>query len=185
VSHLPDIKVIIMKTLFSLLIILSINIYPQDRWIKLNGPGGGIIQGIIAKGDTVVAGKVDGASVFYSFDGGENWQQSKTRVKDRFTQFCFTDDGGTIAANPDLGVYKSNDFINWTRLNVNGYFWSVGNDKQGRIYAGTDYGELFSSSNNGINWTREKLVNGRIHNFYLSPYNKLLQVEIRKYWLKI
>jgi photosystem II stability/assembly factor-like uncharacterized protein len=173
-----------MKILFSVLIILSLNVIAQDKWIKLNGPGGGIIQGIIAKGDTVVAGKVDGASVFYSYDRGENWQQSKTRVKDRFTDFSFTDDGGIIAANPDLGVYKSNDFINWTRLNVNGYFWGVGNDKQGRIYAGSDYGEIFSSSNNGINWTREKLVNGRIHNFYLSSYNKLFAGGDKKILVK-
>jgi photosystem II stability/assembly factor-like uncharacterized protein len=173
-----------MKILFSILIILSLNALAQDRWIKLNGPEGGIMQGIIAKGDTVVAGKVDDALVFYSFDRGESWQQSKIRVKNRFTQFCFTDDGGIIVANPSLGVYKSNDFINWTRLNVNGEFWSVGNDKQGKIYAGTDYGELFTSSNNGINWTMDMWAGGRIHNFYLSPYNKLFAGVDKKILVK-
>jgi photosystem II stability/assembly factor-like uncharacterized protein len=162
-----------MKVLSVILAFLSFYGLPQDRWIKLNGPEGGVMQGLITKGDTIVVGSAyQLASAFYSFDAGKSWKQSKTKIRDRFSDFCFTDDGGIIAANPGMGLFKSYDLINWTKL-IQHSFWSVGNDKQGKIYAGTDNGEILSSSDHGLTWIRELRVSGRINNFYLSPYNKL------------
>jgi photosystem II stability/assembly factor-like uncharacterized protein len=174
-----------MKALFVIIVFLSFTVLPQNKWLKLNGPEGGVMQGLISKGDTLITGTAYNTAIaFYSFDRGEQWHISDTKVNGRFSDFCFTDDGGIIAANPFNGVYKSYDFVNWTRLNVNGIFWSVGNDKQGKIYAGADNGQLYSSSNNGISWSKEMEVNGRIYNFYLSPYNKLFAGGFRKILVK-
>jgi len=164
----------VMKILFSILILLALNTLPQDRWIKLNGPEGGVLQGIITKGDTVVTGTAYSKGVaFYSFDRGEHWERAGYKIGNRFADFCFTDDGGIIVAASTWGGYKSFNLINWFKLNVSGDFWSVGKDYTGRLYAGADNGELYGSSDHGLTWIREMWVSGRIENFYLSPYNKL------------
>ncbi len=160
-----------MKILLTtVLIFLNIgNIYGQNRWEKLKGPMGGFITGLTAKGDTVIVGTGDAkALIFYSLNQGITWKQANISSQTRFTDFVFTDDEAVVTATKGSGLYKSFDFENWTNiLNNHVQYWSLGKDLNGFLYAGTDYENIFYSSNNGNDWTTtlQKNVYNRIYNF--------------------
>jgi hypothetical protein len=55
-NHPHNLKGRIMKALFIIIVFLSFYALPQNKWLKLNGPEGGVMQGLIAKGDTHCTG---------------------------------------------------------------------------------------------------------------------------------
>jgi photosystem II stability/assembly factor-like uncharacterized protein len=162
-----------MKKIALVFVIFTSILNPQNKWQKLNGPEGGVMQGIISQGDTILAGTVDNAMVYFSTDRGENWHKSISKIIGRFSDFIFTDDNAVIAANPYNGLFKSFDLKNWTKL-IQNSFWSVGNDGQGKLYAGTDNGYIISSSDNGSTWGTELIIGGRISSFLETSYHKFI-----------
>jgi photosystem II stability/assembly factor-like uncharacterized protein len=144
-------------------LLISTVLFSQDRWKKLNGPPGGEIKRVVANGDTLIAGGI--GTIFYSFNKGEKWQQSDFRIKDGVLDFVFTHEGSVLAACQNWGIYKSDDFINWRQINQSGRFRSLGKDDTGIIYAGTEYGQIYSSADNGENWVLEFTTQRRINGF--------------------
>jgi photosystem II stability/assembly factor-like uncharacterized protein len=163
------------------ILLISTVLFSQDRWKKLNGPPGGEIKRVATNGDTLIAGGI--GTIFYSFNKGEKWQQSDFRIKDGILDFVFTDEGSVLAACQNWGIYKSDDFINWRQINQSGRFRSLGKDDTGIIYAGTEYGQIYSSANNGENWILEYATQGRIGDF-LYTSNKLFAGGARKIFYK-
>ena len=170
-----------MKSLFILfLIVFLVNISPQNKWKKLNGPEGGTISALITKGDTIIAGTGYYKSlIYYSFDRGGSWQKAdyKNYVYggSRINDFAFTTDGGIIAVTGLTGIIKSFDLVHWTKLFSNGEdYWSLGKDANGILYTGTDYGNIYYSTNNGNNWILiGKVSDSRICSFYLNKDSTL------------
>jgi photosystem II stability/assembly factor-like uncharacterized protein len=171
-----------MKIILLLLLFLSfINISAQNKWLKLNGPSGGIITTLITRGDTIIAGTgYNEALIFYSTDRGANWVQADYKTThyggSRINAFIFSDDGGIIAADLKNGIYKSFDFIHWKNIfNYNKDYISLGKDINGALYIGTGDGGIFKSSNNGSNWSA--MVSGAseaICDFLLAKDTSLL-----------
>jgi photosystem II stability/assembly factor-like uncharacterized protein len=164
-----------------LLFFITAIIYSQDKWTKLNGPPGGEIKRVVTNGDTLIAGGI--GTIFYSFNKGENWHQSDFRIKDGVLDFVFTDEGSVLAACQNWGIYKSDDFINWRQINQSGRFRSLGKDDTGIIYAGTEYGQIYSSSDYGENWILEFTTQRRIGDFLYSS-GKLFVGGMQKILIK-
>jgi photosystem II stability/assembly factor-like uncharacterized protein len=171
------------KVFIYLIFLVTSASYSQNRWMKLNGPEGGFIAGLFSKGDTILAGTgLSSGSIFFSTNKGEEWYQSDFRVIQRVADFTYTNDNAFIAACHINGLYKSFDLITWTKLSPQGEFWSTGRDYHGNIYAGTDDGEMYMSTDNGSTWTVTKLSASRIGNF--TNLYDLLIAGINGPWIK-
>jgi photosystem II stability/assembly factor-like uncharacterized protein len=171
-----------MKSLFILfLIVFFITIPAQNKWKKLNGPEGGTISALITKGDTIIAGTgYYKALLFYSVDRGASWIKVDFKTYSyaggsRFNAFEFSDDGGIIAVLGYTGIYKSFDLVHWNKVFSNGEdYWSLGKDANGTLYTGTDYGNIYYSTNNGNNWKLiGKLSDSRVCSFFLNKDSTL------------
>ena len=171
-----------MKTILILfLIIYSLSSPAQNKWQKLNGPEGGIISALFTKGDTILAGTgYQKALIFYSTNRGISWSKADFKTgypptDSRINDFVVSNDGGIIAASSYFGLYKSFDLIHWNNIFSNGEdYWSLGKDIDGVLYAGSDAGKIFNSTNNGQNWN--EIVSdapGRLTGFLLTKDSSL------------
>jgi hypothetical protein len=107
-------------------VILSTNSFPQNIWTKLNGPPGGTITGLSAKGDTLLAGTgIYKGMIYYSTNRGSQWHEADLRTAERVADFTYTDDGGFIAAGRKDGLFKSYDLLSWTKLSPEGQISGV------------------------------------------------------------
>lgn len=143
--------------LFAVLFVLffPVLLYCQDEWIKLNGPGGGSIKGLVAKGDTILAGTGYGKGlIFYSTDRGNHWAEANYKFTGPVSDFAFTSDGGVLAAAGSKGIIKSFDLKNWFDVfsYQNKEFYSIGFGETGNLYAGSDP-NFFVSTDNGLTWS--------------------------------
>ena len=177
---------------FAVLFTLNNNL-AQDRWLKLNGPEGGVIAALITKGDTVVAGTgYYKALIYYSTNKGTDWRKADFKTtyssdQSRVNGFAFSDDGGMIAAVGRNGLYKSFDLIHWNRIfnNTNEFFWSLGRDIKGKLYAGTDNGVIYYSTNNGANWyISMNTYNNRIVKFLTLKSSRMFAGAIGELFIK-
>ena len=164
-----------MKYFLLLLILVSSSISSQTNWQKLNGPEGATISAFYAKGRTILAGTgYDHALIFYSTNRGNNWTEADLKVPyiyggSRVNDFVLADDGGIIAALGRGGLYESFDLIHWNRiLFIDEDFWSLGKDANGILYAGSDGGGIYKSTNNGLTWGETFKVLSRVNDFFLS-----------------
>jgi photosystem II stability/assembly factor-like uncharacterized protein len=176
-----------IKLIIYLICLITLTVYSQNRWMKLNGPEGAIIIGLFAKGDTILAGTNFTALIFYSTDGGLNWNQSDFKIRGRATDFTYTDDAFIVScARPGAidgnTLYKSYNLTIWNKLSPQGEFWSAGRDYLGNIYAGTDDGKMFMSTDDGATWTYTNLSNSRVNNF-VNLHN-LVIAGIDGAWIK-
>ena len=178
------------KILLFLLFLCLLKIPAQNKWKKLNGPEGGCSAGLISEGDTILVGMANTSiytgTVFYSTNKGNNWARANGKFSKYFIDFVFTNDGGIIGASLTGGLYKSFDFINWTKVYSNGYeFWSLGKDNKGILYAGTDNGYIYYSSNNGVNWNISfNKYNDRIVRFLTLSSGQMFAGAIGELFIK-
>jgi photosystem II stability/assembly factor-like uncharacterized protein len=166
---------------------LCITLFAQQRFEKLNGPMGGIIMGLYAKGDTLLAGTgIDKGVIYYSTNRGESWNQASIEVAPRFQDFVYSPVRNEFyAVAHKAGIYHSTNLFDWQRVFLNNEeFWSVGTDHEGNIYAGTNNGKIYTTSN-GNNWSLS-LSNAvhRIENFFLASDSTLFAGSTKKIYKK-
>jgi photosystem II stability/assembly factor-like uncharacterized protein len=143
-----------IKLIIYLFLLITPIVTSQNRWLKLNGPEGGVISGLYSKGDTLIAGAgLNYGIIYYSTNKGLSWEQTPLKLSDRVVAFTASGDNGIMAGCKINGIYKSYDLKNWTRLSPTGDVISLGSDYQGNIYAGTVDGKIFGSTDNGSTWT--------------------------------
>jgi len=90
---------------------------------------------------------------YYSFDQGVNWSVSNG-LTDEYIE-CFASDGTKLYAGTYSGVYQSIDNgRNWTNIGLNNKRIHTIAAKGNKIFAGysNSQGNLFISTDNGINW---------------------------------
>ncbi len=164
-----------MKYCLMYLMITFTTISGQTIWEKLNGPVGCVTAALAAKGDTIIVGTgFSKGMIFYSTNAGNSWEKAGIKVPRRFADFVFSKDGTVFAAAYNNGIYKSEDLVNWTNIyNPGLQFWSIGKDSSEIIYAGSDEGEIVSSTDYGSSWVTELTGVGRINNFELTINNIL------------
>jgi hypothetical protein len=106
---------------FTAFILFSFCSFTQNIWTKLNGPPGGFISGLYAKGDTLLAGTgIYKGMIYYSTNRGNQWHTADLRTAERVADFTYTDDNAFIAAGRKDGLFKSFDLITWTKLSPKG-----------------------------------------------------------------
>ena len=171
--------------LFAVLFTLNNNL-AQDRWLKLNGPEGAVVTGILARGDTVLAGTgLYKGLIFYSFDGGQKWYKSNLKLNNRVLDFVFAQDRSIIASASTEGIYRTNDFKIWSSVFRNGsYFIGLGKDYDNILYTGNDVGNIFASSDNGNNWKLSYANSGNMSNFALTTDSILFLGGFKKVFRK-
>ncbi len=185
-----------MKKILMIILILFFTLMKvdaQNRWEKLSGPVGGTIAGLTAKGNTLIAGTgFNKGLIFFSINGGKNWQEAKFKVSRSVTDFIFTNDGGVIASATTNGLFKSDNFLNWRNIFKGENFLYFGNYKQS-IYAGSYNGTISKSTNNGENWDRAYSSMESIFNFaetsdsilFVGSMNKILRKNKNMTWEEI
>jgi phosphoribosyl-AMP cyclohydrolase len=114
--------------------------FSQNRWMKLNGPEGGVVTGLFAIGDTLLAGAGYSGSIYYSTDRGSIWKQAQFSggVRD----FIASNANSFVAACYSNGLYYSLDINTWSKISISGNFYSVGKDQRGNLFAGTFDGKI-------------------------------------------
>ncbi len=130
-----------------------INVYAQQKWIKLNGPVGGAITALTAQGDTIIAGTgLFKGSIYYSFDNGGSWEESKIKFNNRITDFTMPSNDGAITSVYTSGLYKSYDYVNWDKTLNDPFVFSLMNLNDSLIYAGSVDGRVLRTSDFGKSW---------------------------------
>jgi photosystem II stability/assembly factor-like uncharacterized protein len=170
-------------------LILSINTQSQNRWEKLGGPLGATITGLAAKGDTIIAGTgyLKGL-IFYSFDGGKNWSESKIKLNNRIFDFLITDNF-VLSVGPVYGIYRSTNFSDWENVYSGLHFNALAKDYNNIIYAATG-GRIYESRDDGRTWDRiinsaggsSSFVMGDDSTLYLGGSKKLFKKKHNVDW---
>jgi photosystem II stability/assembly factor-like uncharacterized protein len=146
-----------IKLLF-LLVLLSPIMFGQNLWQKLNGPPGGFMVQILAKGDSIIA-TGENFKIFLSTNQGENWEQFQFPTQGNATilriwglealrEYIY-------AITRYIGIYRSKDLMVWEKLNYSTTCETICKDYSGNIYAGSEDGRLYRSSDEGQSWILE------------------------------
>jgi hypothetical protein len=151
-----------MKNILILFIIISsISLFPQNRWEKLNGPVGGTFFAIEAKGDTIIAGTGNFKGLFfYSFDGGNKWNQSNIKLNGRITSFIMSDDYIIAVAGPN-GAYMTD---------IPDNYYSDFSNEVSVVVSGQDPGNINGEQEREISYENNLLQN------YPNPFNPTTRI---------
>jgi photosystem II stability/assembly factor-like uncharacterized protein len=172
-----------MKKKFLLISFMLLNslLFPQHKWEKLNGPPGGLMGNMDVNGDTLyVSGSY---KIYYSTEKGKNWKQY-------YISFPMIDikviGNLTYAATQYEGIYKSRDLINWQKLNYSTSCYTLGKDYSGNLYAGSEDGKLYRSSDEGNSWILEfsDIQKHPIYKIYISKNNSVFAGTREKLFIK-
>ena len=185
----------IMKYITTFVILFCFLSYGQHKWLKLNGPEGGDPTAIIAKGDTLIVsvGSLK-TLVFYSTDKGNTWNKANLHLSlpnglnAATVPFCFSSDGGIIAPSANKGIYKSLNFKDWVNVFQNGeVYHCIGKDQNQILYAGTQKGNIYYSSDNGQSWFLSLNINNNksITAFLLFEDSLLFAGSLKQIYKKI
>ena len=113
-------KNLIVRFLFSIILISSSSLFPQTFWQQSNGPFGGETNSLVINSSgTIYAGTMGG--VFRSTDNGENWLRTSTGMQNVITRTLAINSSGHIYRDivwrsiPDneWGVKLVTDIIEW------------------------------------------------------------------------
>jgi photosystem II stability/assembly factor-like uncharacterized protein len=184
-----------MKNLLVLFLLATVSILPQNRWIKLNGPPGGNMYTLYIKGDTILTSVLSYKTrykLFSSFNRGESWKQHTLNIPNiPFSYYLSPGDyeirgGYFYFSTYTHGLFRSTDFTNWEKLNASGKFITMGQDYAGSLYAGTEDGKIYESSDGGNSWRLVYVNNGggEIRDFIISSDSLLLISAGNKLLLK-
>jgi len=150
---------------------------PMDSGLQDYG-----ITALAANGPIVYAGTNEGG-IFLSTDYGNHWRAVNTGLTYNNNQvYSIVISGEDVFAATGVGVYVSSDSgSHWLEadsgLSAVTITSVVANGNT--IFAGSNYGGLYESANDGLNWTRVSLLNGDVilavigFNIFESTYNGL------------
>jgi photosystem II stability/assembly factor-like uncharacterized protein len=146
------------KILLFLFVLLNQVLFSQNLWEKLNGPPGGLMVRILAFGDTIIA-TGENFKIFLSTNRGENWKQFQFPIPEnadilRIMGLEILEDY-IYASTWYHGIYRSRDLIIWEKLNYSTTCETISKDYSGNIYAGSQDGKLYRSSDEGQSWLLE------------------------------
>lgn len=145
------------KWIFRLIISLIIfgNSIVIAQWKQLDGPyGGQYISMIETKGDTIVA--VCGSSsyrtdgLYVSTNNGLNWREAGFKEQ-KIKNINFLKNSLIVLSEGE--IYKSNDYSNWTNLNITESRITAMVVKGDTIII-SDEDNMFYSIDAGLNWTK-------------------------------
>ena len=117
------------------------------------------------------------SGLFISTDFGRTWNQMQNDFKNKSVNCILTKSDGFVFVGTTSGLYRATqmfdfwgkvdaDFKNNTNINT------IALDSSGNIYAGTNNGKIFKSTNNGVNWTQVyESTNNSIYKIIVSPQN--------------
>jgi photosystem II stability/assembly factor-like uncharacterized protein len=153
------------STCFVTFCLLFLSFQTNAQW-ESNGPYGGAILSVKAKGSDLFAGTYNNG-VFRSSDNGQHWTAANNGIKRKAARALAANSAGIFAGTDYDGVFFSTDNGNtWIPrntglgdLHINSLFAA----NNGDIYAGTSDG-VYSTTNNGLTWS---LANNGIPSTYV------------------
>lgn len=144
-----------------------------QNWTQL-GLTNRAVWALAVKDNFIFAGTVFGHGVYRSSDGGLTWEQTSISNTD-ISSFAIV--GNSIFAGDwvSSSVFLStNNGGNWTQISIGGTNTEVvlclavnGND----VFAGTDNGGVFRSTNGGLNWYRTSFNAGSVLSLKINSNN--------------
>ena len=140
-----------LVTLFLLTFVFSATVYAQ--WTPTNLSGN--INTVFVNGGDLLAGTNGGSGVLSTPDDGVNWGSANTGIIQYPDVRAFAANPTYIFSGTTDGVYRSSNTgtYNWTKVLDNVSCFSLlvnGSD----IFAGTQGGGVYLSSDNGTNWSQ-------------------------------
>jgi len=139
----------------------------SDTWAFCGGPlaNAAISAVVIGSGNTPAAfAATDGDGVFVTTDRGKTWTAINDGLSNRSVRSLLLDDAGTGAsrlyAGTDDGVFRSTSGAKWELVNAGmteSTITALGSG-QGAVYAGSQGGRLFKTTDRGATWSDEGVV---------------------------
>jgi hypothetical protein len=124
------------------------------------------VEGFAVSGNNIFAG-TSYSGIYRSTDNGMTWAQ--TAMTNNYYR-CFAVDGNNIFAGGTGLYFTTNNGANWTSLGLNQSVISIGISGN-TIYAGTEYAELWQSTNYGLNWVRLSICYPRVGSIAIDGNN--------------
>ncbi len=117
------------------------------------------------------------SGLFISTNYGRSWTQMQNDFKNKSVNCILAKNDGFVFVGTTSGLYRATqmfdfwgkvdaDFKNNTNINT------IALDSSGNLYAGTNNGMIFKSTNNGVNWIQiYESTNNSIYKIIVSPQN--------------
>lgn len=122
-----------------------------SQWRALAPLEGGTVNALLEKDGVVYAGTAT-TGIFTSSDNGKTWHQAGSGVGN-LTVSALAAAGSNVLAATNAGVYRSNDGgQSWTFASLNNQSVTALLSNSGNIFAGTNQGRIFFSSDEGKSW---------------------------------
>jgi hypothetical protein len=147
-----------IKLFFLLPFLIFYNIVLQAQWVQTNGPGVGWVNSIVINGTNIISGGSEG--VYISSNNGTSWSAKNYGLPSGPRIYSLAVIGTNIFAgfqsyNSPGGVYHSTDYgSSWSASGLTNYTILSLAISDSIIFAGTDTGGVFLSTNNGIDWLK-------------------------------
>jgi uncharacterized protein (TIGR03437 family) len=138
---------------------LSFAVYAQsdNQWRPLAPLEGGTVLALLNESGRVYAG-TDRRGVFFSTNGGKNWQEANQGLGN-VTVYALAAAGGSILAGTQTGIFRSiNQGLSWTPVGANGLVMRALAVRGNNVFAGASMGRIFSSNNSGQTWAERTAV---------------------------
>ncbi|HEX9655912.1 MAG TPA: hypothetical protein VGB89_03220, partial [Bacteroidota bacterium] len=141
------------KSFFVKMCMICLVAVSQAQWVEMNGPYGGHVTSVLAKGNEIFVGTY-GSGVFRSTNDGNSWIRMNAGLSNRIVRSLATDGNTLLAGTYDGGVFlSSNSGGNWVDISLRISDLSVISLAivGPRLIAGTISGAL-RSTDQGISW---------------------------------
>lgn len=101
----------------------------------------------------------DSGFLSYTSDGGYSWIKQNSGTDKRLTSIYFLDSNTGFACGYNNTLIRTDDRETWTPIEVisdSGLIYSSLNiDSEGNLYFISNYGEIYCSDDNGLNWNNK------------------------------
>lgn len=152
----PLIKSAVIAIIFALFANISAKSDSPEYWGEIAGPWGGDVTCMVEGQNGAIYAGTWGDGVYYSGDGGENWDKVNNGLGNLHITQLAVNSVGTLLATTWNGVYKStNAGVVWTDASSNLPFRKVRSiciHPEGHIFIGTKGYGVFMSSSMGSSW---------------------------------
>ncbi len=176
-----------MKKIFILTVLLSFtNLFSQDFWIQTNGPYGGSPNVIVTQfNGSIFCGTGMGGGIYKSTNNAISWEKKLNPIPVIGSYSLAVDANNFLYAGPS-SLIKSTDggntwipFSNYTYGGV----LNIAFNSNGDIFA-SNYGVLYRSTNNGVNWVIIETMGGLTPGFVIVDQNNILYLGLIGGWIQ-